>query len=258
MISFARRFGVRVFAAVVLLVAIYVTTRVYSAYHREQQIEKLVKEGGGDAAFAHFQPRWMAPILPPGFPYFARLTRVRLRITEPTISIDQDFVDRFVKSDQLIDRLPTLWHLQHLDLNNTGIEGHRLRFIKHLANLEILSLGFTRSDDALLAELGGLSNLQTLRLNHTQISDAGLAHLKSLHQLTELYLGGTEIGDAGLKHLSDLTNLEVLDLRETQITDSGLEHLKPLINLQTLYITQTHVTLKGRERIRKTLPNLSF
>ena len=256
MMHFLRRFGVRIVAVVILLIAIYGTTSVYMAYHREQRLERLIKRGGGDAAFAHFQPRLLAPILPPGCPYYARLTRVRLRLTEPTITtIDQDYVDRFVQSDQVIDGLSMLQHLQQLDLNNTGIDGRRLRWIGRLPNLHTLSLGFTRTDDNLLAELRGLTTLESLRLNHTQISDVGLAHLKQLSQLKELYLGGTAIGDAGLVHLSGLTNLEELDLRGTQITDAGLEHLKPLVNLQRLYLARTQTTPTGRSMMRKALPN---
>ncbi len=255
MTHFIRRFGVRIFAVVVVMIAIYGVTSFYSAYYREQRIAKLIKEGGGDVDFADFQPQWLAPILPPGFPYYARITRVRLRITHPTHSIDQDYVDSFVKSDRVIDGLSMLRHLQHLDLNNTGIEGRRLRFIRHLPNLETLSLGFTRIDDMLLGKLGGLSNLQALRLNHTQISDDGLAHLKQMSQLKELYLGGTAIGDAGLVHLSGLANLEELDLRRTQITDAGLQQLEPLVNLKRLYIAHSQVTPEGRARIRKVLPN---
>lgn len=255
MALFANRFGVRIVAVLALAGAIYVVTSFYSAYHREQQIAKLIKEGGGDAAFAHFQPRWMAPILPPDMPYFARVARVRLRITDPTISIDQDYVDRFIKSDQVINSLPTLGHLQILDLNNTGIDGRRLTFVRHLPNLRTLSLGHTRTDDSFLKELRGLITLESLRLNHTQISDFGLAHLKQMVHLKELYLGGTAIGDDGLIHLSELTNLEELDLRGTQITDAGLVHLSPLVNLQRLYLANTHVTVEGRSRIRKLLPN---
>ncbi|MDB5344457.1 MAG: F-box/LRR-repeat protein 14 [Schlesneria sp.] len=255
MMHLVRRFGVRFFAVVVLVITIYGVTSFYSAYHREQRIAKLIEDGGGDVAFAHFQPRWLAPILPPGFPYFARITRVRLRITNATLSIDQDYVDGFIQSDRVIDGLSMLRHLQQLDLNNTGIEGHRLKFIRHLPNLETLSLGFTRTDDTLLAELGGLSNLQSLRLNHTQISDGGLAHLKQMSQLKELYLGGTAIGDVGVIHLSGLTNLEELDLRETRITDAGLDYLIPLVNLKRLYVARSQVTPEGRARIRKALPN---
>jgi Leucine-rich repeat (LRR) protein len=256
MMHFVRRFGVRIFAVVVVMIAIYGVTSFYSAYYREQRIGKLIEDGGGDVAFAHFEPGWLAPVLPPGFPYYARITRARLRITDPTITtIDQDYVDSFIKSDRVIDGLSMLRHLQQLDLNNTGIEGRRLTFIRHLPNLETLSLGFTRTDDPLLAELGGLSNLQSLRLNHTQISNDGLAHLKQMSQLKELYLGGTAIGDAGLKHLSGLTNLEELDLRGTQITDAGLDQLKPLVNLKRLYLANSQVTLEGRAQIRKALPN---
>jgi hypothetical protein len=255
MTHFIRRFGVRIFAVVVVLIAIYGVTSFYSAYYREQRIGRLIKEEGGDVAFADFQPRWLAPILPPGFPYYARVTRARLRITNATISIDQDYVDSFTKSDRVVDGLSMLRHLQQLDLNNTGIEGRHLKFIRQLPNLETLSLGFTRTNDTLLAELVGLRNLQALRLNHTQISDDGLAHLKQLTQLKELYLGGTKIGDAGLKHLSGLINLEELDLRETQITDAGLEYLKPLVNLKRLYLARTQTTPEGRSMMRKALPN---
>lgn len=253
--QFIRRFGMRIVAILALAGAIYGATSIFSAYHREQQIEKLIRVGGGDAAFAHFQPRWMAPLLPPGFPYFARLTRVRLRVTDPTISIDQDYLDRFIKSDQVINSLPSLWHLQQLDLNNTGIDGRRLTFVRHLPNLKTLSLGHTQTDDSLLKELRGLTTVEALRLNHTQISDSGLAHLKQMVHLKELYLGGTAIGDAGLIHLSELTNLEELDLRGTQITDAGLVHLTPLMNLQRLYLANTQVTVEGRSRLRKVLPN---
>jgi Leucine-rich repeat (LRR) protein len=250
-----RRFGARLFAVVVVMIAIYGVTSFYSAYHREQRIGKLIEKGGGEVDFAHFQPRWLAPILPTGFPYYARITRVRLRVTSATISVDQDYVDSFVQSDRVIDGLSMLRHLQQLDLNNTGIDGRRLKFIRYLPNLETLSLGFTQTDDTLLSELSGLSNLQSLRLNHTQISDDGLAHLTQMSQLKELYLGGTAVGDAGLKHLSGLIGLEELDLRRTQITDAGLDQLKSLVNLKRLYIAHSQVTPEGRARIRKALPN---
>jgi Leucine-rich repeat (LRR) protein len=255
MTYFIRRFGVRIFVVMVVMMAIYGVTSFYSVYYREQRIGKLIKEGGGEVTYADFRPHWLAPILPPGFPYYARITRVRLRVTNATLAIDQDYVDSFIKSDRVIDGLSMLRHLQELDLSNTGIDGRLLKFIRHLPNLESLSLGFTRADDTLLAELGDLSNLQSLRLNHTQISDEGLAHLKQMSQLKELYLGGTAIGDAGLKRLSGLINLEELDLRGTQITDAGLDHLKPLVNLKRLYIANSQVTPEGRSRIRKALPN---
>ena len=97
----------------------------------------------------------------------------------------------------------------------TGMELEHLR----LAQVQSLSLSFTKITDAGLERLNGLLELHKLHLSHTKITDAGLERLKGLTQLQRLSLDFTTISDAGLEHLKGLDQLQWLSLDDTPVTD---------------------------------------
>ena len=80
--------------------------------------------------------------------------------------------------------------------------------LPRLAQLQELSLGFTRITDAGLDRVKGLTQLRKLSLRYTNVTDAGLEQLKGLAGLQSLWLDRTKITDAGLNQLERFTSFD--------------------------------------------------
>ena len=119
-----------------------------------------------------------------------------------------------------------------------------------------LVMGFTKIDDAGLAELPELPRLDFIGIDHTNITDKGVAALAMRTSLRTVYLGGNDISGKGLKHLTSLKNLEYLDLSDLPIGDEALAPLADLKSLSKLNLTSTKVTLEGTIAFSKKLPGL--
>lgn len=103
-----------------------------------------------------------------------------------------------------------------LTLPNAGVG-----FLKHLINLEILSVnGFNLEDFNWLKDL---TRLQQLDVSLTGISNLDV--LKNMNKLKRLFISRTRVRN--LNSLTNLSQLEWLDLSETQVED--LRPLKKMI-----------------------------
>jgi len=97
-----------------------------------------------------------------------------------------------------------------VELKDTGVTDADLATLKHLPDLEYLTLANTQITDAGLAHLAGLNNLLVLTLSNTQVTDAGLVHLKALDKLEQLDLDGTKVTYQALDDLrTDLPRVSI-------------------------------------------------
>jgi hypothetical protein len=155
-------------------------------------------------------------------------------------------------SNKGLDRIKHLTNLDGLTLTGTSVSD--LSSLRKLTKLGGLCLGSTKLTDESLTVLKDLPNLRVLCLDYTAITDAGLANIAHLKDLCRLNLEKTRITDKGLVHLKGLKELTHLGLKATQITDAGLVHLKELKKLQVLHLHRTETTPKGIEDLHKALP----
>ncbi|KAM4025949.1 MHC class II transactivator [Anomaloglossus baeobatrachus] len=147
--------------------------------------------------------------------------------------------DGFLK---LVEILPKLPALQHLDLNNLT-ENH---------------IG-DKGVEKLAEKFPELRSLQTLDLSQNNITGVGAkklaAALPSLHSLQTLSLYNNNVCDMGAEHLAnilpDLTSLEALHLDCNRITCSGAEQLAASLqkcpkmrSLRMYSMTIPHATLQ--------------
>ncbi len=129
--------------------------------------------------------------------------------------------------DEALPHLARLYNLERLDvISKQPITDAGLSHLKHLSNLNYLSLTSTGVTGRGMIHLARLENLETLELSFTRVDDAGLSHLKALKKLRKLELRYTDITDAGLVYLEGLENLRELDIRSTKVTDAALARLR--------------------------------
>jgi hypothetical protein len=132
-------------------------------------------------------------------------------------------------------------------------------------------LGPQLSDDKLKV-LKRVPHLRILTLTNTQVTDEGLAELKEFADLNCLYIANIDltklVGPAaahrnslpritgkGLASLKDLPNLQVVQLIGTSTTDQDLRHLSALTKLVFVDLKDTKVTNAGVAELSKALPN---
>jgi uncharacterized protein (TIGR02996 family) len=138
---------------------------------------------------------------------------------------------------ELVDS-PLLGKIREIDLScnylgNGGV--NQLARAKHLANLELLHLGFNDLTDQGLRSLSEIPHLAQLRElfldDNRQIGTPGLRALADspyLGQLRHLDLSGNNLGESALKVLingESLKRLDALTLIGNQIGDGGVESL---------------------------------
>ena len=143
-----------------------------------------------------------------------------------------------------------------LSLEGMGLTNEEIEPLRHMTNLQHLSLGENQISD--LTPIMGLTNLTTLRLHDNSISD--LTPLSELANLTMLSLGGNPISDFSpileltnltslfllnnqnldFTQLSALSNLEFLNMARSQIDD--LTPLSELTTLRTLILWDNQIS----------------
>jgi hypothetical protein len=161
-------------------------------------------------------------------------------------------------TDDTLKPIGELTTLQSLYLQETGITGAGLRYLKGMKGLTTLNIGWNRRIGTGLENLEGLTQLQNLEMYSTGVTDEGLGHLVGLTGLQTLNLASTKVTDTGLTHLLGMKDLRTLNLRYTQVSDTGLEQLRSLRNLRSLALNGTRTTNEGIDRFRKELPNCSI
>src|SRR5688572_27293499 len=106
----------------------------------------------------------------------------RLMLDEQGRVIEVNLGERKVTDDDL-ERLRGLDHLQELDLTRTRITGPGLKHLKQLTALKKLYLTETQIDDGAVAHFEGLTNLELIGLSGTKVGDATLGRLAGLTKL---------------------------------------------------------------------------
>ena len=188
-------------------------------------------------------------------------------------------------SDSDLAGLAEVTTLKRLDLSETRIGDHGLRYLRNaraIADLNLryaemitdegvsalknwkhltrLNLEGTKITDSSLQQLSALLSLEALNIGSVQVTDAGLGALTSLTNLKELTLGGDKLTDAGLQPLRELPGLTVLALGGAQRQDSGLwsvsftqpglDAIATLKALRRLSLNGTLINARGLETIR--------
>jgi hypothetical protein len=171
------QFSVRYLMLLVLVVTVpcsWLAMDRASARKRWEIIEQF-KSDGGAMVYDFEPPRGVAtgePIKPPGPWWLRKLLGgyVFINVTE-------------------------------IDLKRSGVSGVELRGLEELPQLERLTLGEIRLDDADLERLGRLTQLRVLVLAGARVSNAGLQRLEGLTQLRTLNLDQTNVNDEGLQKI---------------------------------------------------------
>ncbi len=92
----------------------------------------------------------------------------------------------------LLSSLPALPSLGALDLEDSGISDHDLRYVAALPNLKSLRLWNTEITGAGLAELGPSDSLEEIAIGSQVASSAAFRSLLLLKRLKKLHIGGFE------------------------------------------------------------------
>lgn len=163
--------------------------------------------------------------------------------------------DKFT-DDTLPYLVKHLADLEDLTLRSPRVSNAGVGQLAGLKNLRRLDFGGDLGGKELLtgaglAELQGLTKLEEIDLSKTGVSDDALVHLQGWPRLRTLSLAQTPISDAGLARLQGLRTLSKVNLAGTKITDAGLASLKKLTRLEELTLPQTAINGSG-------LANLKF
>ena len=124
----------------------------------------------------------------------------RIKFDDQGVVIGVNLGERMVTDDDL-ERLRGLDHLQELDLTRTRVTGPGLKHVRDLAALKKLYLTETQVDDSAVVHLVGLTNLELIGLSGTKVTDATLTRLAALAKLKKVFCLGTKITDLGAEKL---------------------------------------------------------
>jgi hypothetical protein len=113
-----------------------------------------------------------------------------------------------------------------VNLSERKVTNDDLQHLKGLEHLQELDLTRTRITSAGLVHLKDLTNLKRLYLTDTKVDDMGMVHLQGLKNLTFAGLSGTKITDAALDDLRELKGLKKIFCLGTGVTDAGVEKLR--------------------------------
>tara|TARA_B100000686_G_scaffold112482_1_gene120058 strand:+ start:247 stop:1641 length:1395 start_codon:yes stop_codon:yes gene_type:complete len=150
-----------------------------------------------------------------------------------------------------IAKLTKLPGLDSLGLGETNIRADDLQDLNALAQLRVLDLFGTATDDRGMRYVRDHRGIVALNLGACEgITDEGVLHLSELKTLRGLLLRKTgfevkKLTGEGVRHLSRLTSLEVLDLHAVQIDDKAALHLKKLKQLREVDLSLTQLTDEG-------------
>ncbi len=199
----------------------------------QERIIAEVERLGGRITFADDlddRPQWLRHML--GDEYFREVNGV--------------YLDQCEASDDLVEQISYLPHVEHLSVAQTKITNDSLRHASRLKQLKALTVSFNEITNDALSHLAPLDELLYLDLDVTSVTDEGLPALRQLSQLYHLKLYGNPITNEGAARLSQIRSLGELDLGNTKITDEGLLSLAELPNLTRLRLDQM-ITGQGQE-----------
>ena len=136
------------------------------------------------------------------------------------------------RPEDYLPHVARLTQLRWLGLRLGTLTPHALAQLHPLSRLRTLRVERSGIGDAGLELLGKLrslrrlTELRLLTLSGTRITDAALVHLGTLRNLRHLSLNGLPLTDRGLWYLSTLKNLRKLLVYKTQVTESGALQLR--------------------------------
>jgi hypothetical protein len=141
-----------------------------------------------------------------------RISSVHLTGMEP--SKIQAAIDRLVDPNHALG-------IRRLYFSGATLTDEQLQSLATLKHLETLRLNNAKITTAGLAHLRNLHELAILDLGGTDIGDDAIEPLSTLYSLSFLTLDGTRVTEAGLTHLQALPNLRHVSLRNTSVSDDA-------------------------------------
>ena len=157
----------------------------------------------------------------------------------------REVTDAKLKAIRSLDRVEIL---SLLDTSITDEGFAELTRAKSLAHISITSNLLSNFALDVLSRLPSLRSLLIGRCPH--IDDEGLRHLSKCSELNELYLEATAISDKGLSYIGELPNVWSLILDDTRVTDDGCAKLAGMPNLSLLSLSRTRVVGHALARLR--------
>lgn len=111
-----------------------------------------------------------------------------------------------------------------------------------------------KDDD--LTVLRHLPNIEEISLTLVPVTGAGIKHLTELDRLRVLNLSMTYVDDDAIPFLRQISSLRHLDLSSTSITDAGVRQLEEFSHLEHLDVSNNRlVSSEAAHQLQRSLPN---
>lgn len=157
--------------------------------------------------------------------------------------------DGFNATDEDLQVLAELPHLERLDLEYSQVTDEGLKFLCGLTKLKRLDLQESNISSNGLKHVGALANLEILLLGDIAFDVSDVAFLDKLTRLESLAIrkAGLQDRDTGplVDRLSKLQNLVSLDLSRNAISDDSIKELVRLKRLKKLRLHDTNISDRG-------------
>jgi len=163
-----------------------------------------------------------------GEPTIPVTTGVNLGVYRGTRILDSDL--------QMLVAFP---YLMKVNVENSGVGGEGLSWVRPLQRMEMLNLSRTKVTDEDLQAVGELPALRRLILDELQLNGSGITNLANNSQLELLSLCDVPLRAEHIDHLNQLHALEELELESATLERLHLHDLKEL--------WQAHITISAEQ-----------
>ena len=93
-------------------------------------------------------------------------------------------------------------------------------------------------NDLQVREIATCANLEEVSIPYTKVTDKSVASLRDLKKLSQLFLNGCNVTDACIDDLLAMENLKTVGLSETYVTQAGIDRLLTHPGLEEVYWDQ--------------------
>lgn len=206
----------------------WVTTKEAPVDPDRLAVERVFAHGGTVTAFLNNKETLVksATELPPLF-----LRVVAVELTNATRWADDD-----------LRELRHLKDLQRLSLHRTQVSNAGLPFLAELEELSSLDVSATKVTAAGLEWVARCRNLQGISLGGIPMTEEGLELLADLPKLSSLKVWACGVTDEMARPIGELRGLKVLQLQGAPITDQAIKPLRQLTELEHLTVSNTGIT----------------
>lgn len=164
---------------------------------------------------------------------------------------------QFAMNSEVFREISKLAQLQYIGLPHDTSDQH-LELIAELDHLEFVNLSACRIGGKSLGILGRLPRLRILDLRRNTLDSGVLVAINSCSALETLLLSDTNIKDEDIEPLTTLENLKYVTLHNTSVTDKGLDYLAQKNGLKYVSLNNTSTTKEGRDRLTRRHPDLTL